>query len=91
MSTGSPWMNDAACKGRTHLFFAPPAERPQARVRREAAAKKVCESCPVRGTCRMFARDNLEYGVWGGETELERLEAGYPLPAAIGARQRRTA
>ena len=42
--TDDRWMNQAACKGLTHLFFPPPAERPQARDRREAAAKSVCAS-----------------------------------------------
>ena len=36
------WMDDAVCKGRTKLFFAPKAERPQARVRREAQARLLC-------------------------------------------------
>ena len=45
--TDDRWMNQAACKGLTHLFFPPPAERPQARDRREAAAKAVCASCIV--------------------------------------------
>ena len=45
--TDDRWMNQAACKGLTHLFFPPPAERPQARDRREAAAKSVCASCIV--------------------------------------------
>lgn len=29
--TDDRWMNDAACRGLTHLFFPLPAERPQAR------------------------------------------------------------
>ena len=36
------WMKRAACKGLSHLFFPAPAERPQARERREAAARSVC-------------------------------------------------
>ena len=35
-ATDDRWMTDAACKGLTNLFFPAPAERPQARDRREA-------------------------------------------------------
>lgn len=66
------------CNGLTHIFFAKHAERPQARVRREQKAKKICESCSIRNLCREVARSNGEvYGVWGGETEAERWEAGF--------------
>jgi len=86
--TDDRWMNGAACKGLTHLFFPPPAERPQARERREATAQGVCASCVVNGTCREFARSNHEYGFWGGESEDERHEAGFRLIAPIGVRAR---
>lgn len=86
--TDDRWMNTAACKGLTHLFFPAPAERPQARERREAMATAVCASCHVNGTCREFARDNHEYGYWGGESEDERHEAGFRLIAPIGVRAR---
>lgn len=82
------WMGEAACKGLTHLFFPPAAERPQARDRRESAAKSVCESCQVNITCRSFARDHHEYGFWGGESEDERHAAGFRLIAPIGVRAR---
>lgn len=86
--TDDRWMNDAACRGLTHLFFPPPAERPQARERREATARQVCESCQVNGNCRQFARANHEYGLWGGESEDERHAAGFRLIAPIGVRAR---
>jgi WhiB family transcriptional regulator, redox-sensing transcriptional regulator len=86
--TDDRWMNAAACKGLTHLFFPPPAERPQARDRREATAKAVCGSCQVNSTCRAFARSNHEYGFWGGESEDERHAAGFRLIAPIGVRAR---
>lgn len=84
--TDDVWMNKGACRGMTHLFFPSTAERPQARERREAAAREVCASCNVRTTCREFARENHEYGLWGGESEDERHEAGYRLIAPIGIR-----
>ena len=33
------WMDEAACKGRTNLFFGIAGERPERRVRREASAR----------------------------------------------------
>lgn len=80
------WMARAICAGHTELFFAPHAERPPARLRREAAARQVCMRCPVRLDCRDHARVNLEYGLWGGESEAERAAAGYAVPAPIGGR-----
>ena len=87
--TQQSWMDDAACRGRTQLFFAPKAERPQARARREVRARELCMSCPAQLECRTFARDNREYGLWGGESEDERSLAGYSIPAVIGLRARR--
>jgi WhiB family transcriptional regulator, redox-sensing transcriptional regulator len=84
--TDDAWMNKGACRGMTHLFFPSSAERPQARERREAEAREVCASCPVQNTCRQFARENHEYGLWGGESEDERHDAGFRLIAPIGIR-----
>lgn len=89
--TAEAWMNDAACRGLSHLFFPAPAERPQARERREAAARVVCGECGVRSVCQDFARRNHEYGFWGGESEAERAAAGYAVPAPIGGRVAATA
>jgi WhiB family redox-sensing transcriptional regulator len=86
--TDDDWMRRAACKGLTHLFFPTPAERPQARERREATAREVCASCTVRTVCRSFARNQHEYGFWGGESEDERHAAGFRLIAPIGVRAR---
>lgn len=79
------WRERAACKGRTTLFFGIAGERPERRVRREAAARKVCAGCEVLGECREAARTNRENGFWGGETEEERAAAGYP-PRSISRR-----
>ena len=77
-------MDDAA-KGQTHLFFPPRAERPQARVRREAQARILCGHA-VQPACRHFARTNREYG--SGESEEERHLAGFTVAAPIGVRAR---
>ncbi|MEI7547433.1 MAG: WhiB family transcriptional regulator [Actinomycetota bacterium] len=89
--TDDRWMSEAACRGLTHLFFPTPAERPQARERREGTARQVCRSCEMHGPCREFARANHEYGLWGGESEDERHAAGFRLIAPIGVRARNTA
>ncbi len=82
------WREHAVCKGRLELFFAKKAERPQARERREAKARRLCLICPVQRQCRDFARVHREYGYWGGESEEERHLAGYTLTAPIGIRAR---
>jgi WhiB family transcriptional regulator, redox-sensing transcriptional regulator len=82
------WSQLAVCKGRTTLFFPPRAERPQARARREAHARRLCAACPVQEPCKEFARSNHEYGFWGGESEEDRHIAGYTVAAPIGVRAR---
>ena len=87
-ATDDRWMSEAACRGLTHLFFPTPAERPQARERREEMAHAVCGSCSVQVACRDFARTHHEYGFWGGESEDQRHQAGFRLIAPIGVRAR---
>ena len=82
------WKTNAACHGKTNLFFPPQAERPQARVRREARARQLCQECPAQIACRDSARRNHEYGFWGGESEEERHLAGFTVAAPIGVRAR---
>ena len=81
-------METAACKGKSDLFFAPFAERPEARVRREARARTICHSCPVMMKCRTHARETRELGFWGGESESERADAGYAPTTPIIGRKR---
>ena len=78
------WTVDAACEGRTELFFAPAGERPEARVVRESAARHVCQSCPALVECRNWARQHREYGFWGGESEEERAAAGFRVDMPVG-------
>ncbi len=68
------WQLLGACRREdTDLFFHPEGERGPSRANREAAAKAVCASCPVRLTCRAHALASHEpYGVWGGLSEHER-------------------
>jgi WhiB family transcriptional regulator, redox-sensing transcriptional regulator len=82
---GWGWQEQAACRGRDlSLFFAPDSERPPARARREAEARKICARCPVRAECLSHALAVPEaYGVWGGMSEEER--------AAERRRRRRSA
>lgn len=78
------WAHLANCKGYAKLFFGKPAERPQARERREHKAHSLCISCSVQPNCRLFARNNHEYGFWGDENEESRHEAGFTLSSPIG-------
>ncbi|MGI8534966.1 MAG: WhiB family transcriptional regulator [Mycobacteriales bacterium] len=68
------WQLLGSCRGKdTELFFHPEGERGSRRSNREAAAKAVCASCPVRRECRAHALSAHEpYGVWGGLSEHER-------------------
>jgi len=78
------WTAEAACQGRSELFFAPAGERPEARFAREAKARAICGSCPVLRECRQWARDHREYGFWGGESEEERAAAGFRVDMPVG-------
>jgi WhiB family redox-sensing transcriptional regulator len=69
------WQLIGSCRGADSArFFHPDGERGASRGRREAAAKAVCATCPVRAECAAHALATREpYGVWGGFTETERL------------------
>ena len=75
--SAATWRERAQCKGSTHLFFASPLERPGRKARRERLARTLCAACPVQHPCRSWARENREFGLWGGETEDERSQAGF--------------
>ena len=81
---GTSWMAKAACRGAAHIFFAPPGERAEAREAREARARAICHTCPIMSPCRTSAREHLEYGFWGGESEEERTAAGFRVEMAVG-------
>ncbi|MEW2290831.1 WhiB family transcriptional regulator [Streptomyces sp. NPDC047841] len=68
------WQRFAACRGMdSSIFYAPPGERGQRRRAREARARRICESCPVRQDCARMALETQDrYGVWGGLSEGDR-------------------
>lgn len=77
MIDNTDWFNEALCKGQTQLFFAQAKEGVRERRARERKAILLCLSCPHMIKCRDYARKNREYGIWGGETEEQRLSKGY--------------
>jgi WhiB family redox-sensing transcriptional regulator len=72
------WRDQAACLDQDpELFFTngQPGSTPSATLvaLQIAAAKAVCEPCPVRLACLRWALDTgQDYGVWGGLSEQER-------------------
>lgn len=88
MTDGHPnkqtdWMQKANCKGHTHLFFGKPKEHPRDKRKREIAARQLCEECAVQDQCRRYARSHDEFGIWGGETEEQRIDLGYMKHAVL--------
>lgn len=73
------WTEFARCRGHLDLFFEPFRELAPQRALRSEAAKRMCAECPVQGPCRESGRRNHESGIWGGETEEERVRAGFPI------------
>lgn len=62
------WAEQANCKDMDKSLFFP------ASVRELKQAKQVCSTCRVSAECLQYATDNaLEYGVWGGLGETDRL------------------
>ena len=66
-----------ACPGQIDLFYGPYGERPEARQVREARARRLCMSCPVRAACldddlrSAWKLDGI-HGFRAGMTEDER-------------------
>ena len=73
-------------------IFSSSRRKAAARERRENRARKVCFECEVLADCQTYARQQRELGFWGGESEIERAEAGFaPTTPVIGLRRHRTA
>lgn len=62
------WMEEAACKGLTHLFYLEAGSPGES-----SPALSICQSCPVRSECLDKAvKENETFGVWGGLTPTQR-------------------
>lgn len=75
MRSDGVWHAKASCRGAQADAFFPPTrvERRDERHDREAAAKAICRSCPVRQPCLDYAiRIREPHGIWGGLNEIER-------------------
>jgi WhiB family redox-sensing transcriptional regulator len=76
--TAPDWPSRSACRTADLSLFFPSGddEKPGARVAREAQAKAVCRTCPVRRPClelALRAGDASQFGIWGGLNEGERI------------------
>jgi WhiB family transcriptional regulator, redox-sensing transcriptional regulator len=67
------WQDRAACTDMDMLFFGRDGEPRPEREIREAKARAVCASCPVRAQCLDYAlRNSIKHGIWGGLDGEER-------------------
>ena len=69
------WQIRASCRGPQAAVFFPPAsfERKEDKLAREARAKDICRTCPVKEPCLEYAVHIREpHGIWGGLSESER-------------------
>ncbi|WP_424810333.1 WhiB family transcriptional regulator [Rhodococcus sp. 27YEA15] len=68
------WQLEGRCRYlNPDVFFGRNNEERGVRIRRERAAKDICDSCPVQMRCLEYAIDSGErYGVWGGTSETDR-------------------
>lgn len=70
------WRSRAACLGPQSVYFFSPSdfnERKDEKEKREAIAKRICNSCSVIEQCLEEALTKREdYGIWGGKNEEER-------------------
>jgi WhiB family redox-sensing transcriptional regulator len=96
------WQEQAACRGEDpDLFFAPAvpddATLPELGAlaaewkRREAAARRICASCPVRTACldwRLRFEHQRDGGIWGGLDEEQRWKLHRNRVRAASARRR---
>ena len=74
-TTDEVWQVKASCRGPQAAVFFPPTsvERKDEKEEREARAKAICTTCPVRKPCLEYAiRIREPHGIWGGLNELER-------------------
>jgi hypothetical protein len=68
IAVSDDWMDFAACKGAPpELFFSD-----ESNAKMVAAAKIVCNRCPVSDPCGDMAM-RFTFGIWGGMTASERM------------------
>lgn len=77
------WYADAPCRGKSGLFYPTANEPASSRIARERRAAVVCAGCDARLACRDWAREQREFGYWGGESEAARTAAGF-VPRNLG-------
>lgn len=77
------WYETAECRGKSRLFYPPPYETASDRALRERYAAVVCAGCAAMPECRIWAREQREFGFWGGESEATRIAAGF-VPKNLG-------
>jgi len=77
------WYEVAKCRGKSQYFYPPPNETAADRTLRERYAAVVCASCVAMTECRSWARNQHEFGYWGGESESARTAAGF-VPRNLG-------
>lgn len=64
------WWAEAACRGRPDITWFP------GQGETAAPAKAICAECPAREACLAFATEhNIDQGVWGGQSGLDRRRA----------------
>ena len=73
------------------MFFPPASfERKEDKRLREARAKDICQTCPVKRPCLDYALSIREpHGIWGGKNESEPARTARGLTAR-GAHRGRT-
>jgi WhiB family transcriptional regulator, redox-sensing transcriptional regulator len=72
------WLDDAPCRGLTHLFYpsvANTGRRGNKNIDPYARARLVCQSCPYQQPCLAVADD---HGMWGGQDPDQRHKAPQP-------------
>jgi WhiB family redox-sensing transcriptional regulator len=77
------WFEAAKCRGKSQFFYPPANETASDRALRERYASVICASCVALDECRTWAREQREFGFWGGESEAARAAAGF-VPRNLG-------
>lgn len=82
------WQSHGRCRDYPAAVFFPEQQRGERLRRTEAAAKRICQECPVIAECRKYALSVPEiYGIWGGLDETERAQ----VLASAGSRRQLSA